>query len=88
MKRSPGTVAAGTQALRQFMASVSQPLVQIVNVDPDGSNWGVGRGLAQQPQCQMVAAVIVSAIGAGLRRVIRGRWWWWDGYLLLGQCIA
>jgi hypothetical protein len=27
------------------MASVSQPLVQVVNVDPDGSNWGVGRGI-------------------------------------------
>jgi hypothetical protein len=44
-----GFVAAapvtGTQELWQFMASVSQPLVQVVNVDPDGSNWGVGRGI-------------------------------------------
>jgi hypothetical protein len=36
---------AGTQEFWQFMASVSQPLVQIENVDPDGSNWGVGRGI-------------------------------------------
>jgi hypothetical protein len=36
---------AGTQEFWQFMASVSQPLVQVVNVDPDGSNWGVGRGI-------------------------------------------
>jgi hypothetical protein len=44
-----GFVAAGpvtgTQELWQFMASVSQALVQVVNVDPDGSSWGVGRGI-------------------------------------------
>src|SRR4029077_18157782 len=27
------------------MARVSQVLVQTENVDPDGSNWGVGRGI-------------------------------------------
>jgi hypothetical protein len=27
------------------MACVSQMLVQLVNADPDGSNWGVGRGI-------------------------------------------
>jgi hypothetical protein len=32
----------GTQVLWQFMACVSQLSVQVVNVDPDGSNWGVG----------------------------------------------
>jgi hypothetical protein len=33
---------AGTQELWQFMASVSQLIVQVVNVDADGSNWGGG----------------------------------------------
>jgi hypothetical protein len=32
----------GTQELWQFMARVSQLIVQVVNADVDGSNWGGG----------------------------------------------
>jgi len=33
----------GTQAVWQFMATVSQFILQVVNAEPDGSNWGAGR---------------------------------------------
>jgi hypothetical protein len=35
-------VGVETQVPRQFMTCVSQFIVQVVNADTDGSNWGGG----------------------------------------------